>query len=110
MPQDDGLVQIMTLHKSKGLEFDVVFHLDLYKYIMPMEDFNTGEYIDLDETINLHYVGITRAKKFCFLVSSNIRTKSNGGKAKGHESMLFNYNDLNRYTIDAPIIFKLWND
>ena len=110
MPQDDELVQIMTLHKSKGLEFDVVFHLDLYKYIMPMEDFNKAEYIDLDETIKLHYVGITRAKKFCFLVSSNIRTKSNGEKAQGHESMLFNYNDLNRYTIGASVIFKLWND
>jgi len=110
MPQDDELVQIMTLHKSKGLEFDVVFHLDLYKYIMPMEDFNKAEYIDLDETINLHYVGITRAKKFCFLVSSDIRTKSNGEKAQGHESMLFNYNDLNRYTIGASVIFKLWND
>ncbi|WP_205753843.1 hypothetical protein [Gottfriedia acidiceleris] len=25
----------MTTHKSKGLECDIVFHLDLYEYILP---------------------------------------------------------------------------
>ena len=35
LPAKDDEVLIMTLHKSKGLEFDIVFHLDLYEYILP---------------------------------------------------------------------------
>lgn len=30
LPVGDDELQLMTLHKSKGLEFDFVFHLDLY--------------------------------------------------------------------------------
>ncbi|HHB52405.1 MAG TPA: ATP-dependent helicase, partial [Saprospiraceae bacterium] len=63
-------VQIMTLHKSKGLEFDIVFHLDLYKYILPKYK---GNY---QQDLNLHYVGVTRAKKACILCTSIKRTNS----------------------------------
>ncbi|MEQ8982295.1 MAG: 3'-5' exonuclease, partial [Deltaproteobacteria bacterium] len=65
-------VQIMTLHKAKGLEFDLVVHLDLYKWILPR--YKGDETQDL----NLHYVGITRAKKVCLLYCSTLRTKANG--------------------------------
>src|SRR5690606_28234247 len=70
-PADSDQVQIMTLHKSKGLEFDIVFHLDLYKYIMP-SSYN-GEFISPIQDLNLHYVGITRAKKVCILCTSTKR-------------------------------------
>lgn len=32
IPPQDNEITIMTLHKSKGLEFNVVFHMDMYKY------------------------------------------------------------------------------
>lgn len=68
-PIADDEVHLMTLHKSKGLEFDVVFHLDLYEYILP-------KYLgDARQCRNLHYVGITRARATCFLVSSSQRHK-----------------------------------
>lgn len=70
-PAEENEVQIMTLHKSKGLEFDIVFHLDLYRWILPMYK---GDYV---QDINLHYVGITRARKCCILCSSTIRHRQN---------------------------------
>ena len=62
----------MTLHKSKGLEFKVVFHLDVYKYIMP----NHGDWVteeDVEQSLNLHYVGITRAKEVCYIMQASKR-------------------------------------
>lgn len=67
MPAKDEEVLIMTLHKSKGLEFDIVFHLDLYEYILPKYK---GVRV---QCRNLHYVGITRAKECCILCSSTQR-------------------------------------
>ena len=69
-PPKDNEIIISTLHKSKGLEFELVFHLDLYEFIMPQ--FNG----DFDQDANLHYVGITRAKKACILCSSTQRHNS----------------------------------
>jgi DNA helicase-2/ATP-dependent DNA helicase PcrA len=66
-------IHLMTIHKSKGLEFDVVFHLDLYEHILPQYG---GTF---EQCLNLHYVGITRARKACFLVSSTQRHKRQDG-------------------------------
>lgn len=69
-PPADDEVQIMTLHKSKGLEFDIVFHLDLYKWILPKYKGNEIQ------CRNLHYVGLTRAKECCILCTSTKRHKT----------------------------------
>lgn len=75
-PAKDEEISIMTLHKSKGLEFDVVFHMDMYKYIIPFEPSNEDE---REQFLNLHYVGITRAKKACYIMlgTSRYRPKTN---------------------------------
>jgi superfamily I DNA/RNA helicase len=75
-PAAENEMQIMSLHKSKGLEFDIVFHLDLYEWILPKKEINNGEasFSDLRQDVNLHYVGITRAKKCCVLCHSSQRT------------------------------------
>ncbi|MCS7205243.1 MAG: UvrD-helicase domain-containing protein [Leptospiraceae bacterium] len=54
------LSQVMTIHKSKGLEFPVVF-LDLAKGW-------SGEEFLTDEEIRVLYVGITRAKNLCIIL------------------------------------------
>jgi DNA helicase-2/ATP-dependent DNA helicase PcrA len=76
-PIDDQEVQVMTLHKSKGLEFEVVYHLDLYDWIFPKREYIQGNYdevfSDWQQDLNLHFVGITRAKNYCFLVTSTSR-------------------------------------
>ena len=83
-PTNENEVNILTLHKSKGLEYDVVFLLDLYEWVFPNKkpgpnsDFNNPIYGDWTQDLNLHYVGITRARKGCFLISSTKRTNNEG--------------------------------
>ncbi|MFJ4116999.1 UvrD-helicase domain-containing protein [Pseudomonas psychrophila] len=85
-----GEVQVMTLHKSKGLEFDMVLHLDLYDWVFPKRaytgDFNEEVFPEWDQDLNLHYVGVTRAKKWCVLITSKQRVNSDGDIKKGNPS------------------------
>lgn len=97
-PIDQNEVQVMTLHKSKGLEFDVVFHLDLYDWVFPRRvftgNFNEEKFIHWEQELNLHFVGITRAKKYCILVSSTRRLNSNNEEKSGHKSQFMNLQGL----------------
>lgn len=91
-PANENEVNILTLHKSKGLEYDFVFHLDLYEWVFPNKkpgpnnDFNNPVYGDWTQDLNLHYVGITRARKGCFLISSTKRTNNEGLTKNGKDS------------------------
>lgn len=91
-PANENEVNILTLHKSKGLEYDFVFHLDLYEWVFPNKqpgqnnDFKNPIYGDWIQDVNLHYVGITRARKGCWLVSSTQRTNNAGISKKGKDS------------------------
>lgn len=75
-PAKDDQLNIMTLHKSKGLEFDAVFHMDLYEYVFT---FPNSSDEDFQQALNLHYVGITRAKKVCYLMIGNRRYRPKKG-------------------------------
>ncbi len=66
-PAQTNEVQLLTIHKAKGLEFDLIFHLDLHRWILP------NEYRESKEDINLHYVALTRAKLACVLCTSTYR-------------------------------------
>lgn len=75
--QNRGVV-LMTLHKSKGLEFDVVFLSNLDKdYIPSPRSITEGK---IDEERRLFYVGMTRAKKQLYLTFPG--TKVFRGKVK----------------------------
>lgn len=77
LPASNNEIQCMTLHKSKGLEFEIVLHLDLIEYAMnfPSIDPHTREktYQSWEQDLNLHYVGITRAKNLCILIHTTQR-------------------------------------
>lgn len=100
-PAGKNQIQIMTLHKSKGLEFDVVFHLDLHRYVLPKE-FN-GEYPEAIQDLNLHYVGITRAKKCCVLCTSSVRVNGKGETKSGIPSIFLKLNRL--YPLRTPFMY-----
>ena len=56
---------LSSIHKAKGLEFEIVFFVYLDEGTLPYK-----ENKDLVEEKRLFYVGITRAKKLLFLISS----------------------------------------
>ncbi len=76
MEETSNAVKIMTVHASKGLEFDYVFITGLEKDLFPYNrtgDDATSE-AESEEERRLFYVAITRAKKKVFLLFSRIRT------------------------------------
>ena len=109
-----GKVQIMTLHKSKGDEFDYVFipeltekalstdtaNMDLKSSTVFMEairGFNSKYKIkteeelkefSAEENMRLFYVAITRAKKKLFITTSQ-KVKTNYGEKEETPSILF---------------------
>jgi DNA helicase-2/ATP-dependent DNA helicase PcrA len=65
-------VKLMTIHASKGLEFDYVFVTGLEEGLFPSR--RDGEEKDEEEERRLMYVAVTRAGKKVFLTSASIRT------------------------------------
>jgi hypothetical protein len=59
-------INFMTLHNSKGLEFETVFLVGLEDGLFPSKYDNTQE--KLDEKRRLFYVGLTRAKTIVHLM------------------------------------------
>lgn len=100
-PVANDEIQIMTIHKSKGLEFKVVIHLDLYDYIIPSySSINNNEY---DEDINLHYVAVTRAKEACIFITSSKRYNAQQQIKDGNFSRFLTREDLVTLRINSNI-------
>ena len=71
-PEEVEGITLITLHQTKGLEFDAVFLVGLEEGLLPhsrsLDDPN-----DIQEERRLLYVGITRAKERLFLSRSRNR-------------------------------------
>jgi DNA helicase-2/ATP-dependent DNA helicase PcrA len=65
-------VQLMTVHASKGLEFDVVFITGLEEGLFPHEN-AMSDFDGLEEERRLMYVAITRARQRLYLSHSQTR-------------------------------------
>ncbi|WP_175330117.1 ATP-dependent helicase [Candidatus Ichthyocystis hellenicum] len=65
---DDGTekVSLMTIHMSKGLEFDSVFIAGLEQGLFPSDRWDKDEEKGLEEERRLMYVAMTRAKRELF--------------------------------------------
>ncbi len=66
---DERSISIMSIHASKGLEFDHLFVIGLEEGFFPL----VGDGCDIEEERRLGYVAITRAKKELTLSSSASR-------------------------------------
>ncbi|TXE83561.1 AAA family ATPase [Campylobacter peloridis] len=86
--EQDGLDQdrvcIMSIHASKGLEFDYVFIIGLEEGFFPL----TSESSNIEEERRLAYVAITRAKKKLYLSYANSRFYK-GSRARLEKSRFF---------------------
>lgn len=98
-------VLIMTLHKSKGLEFDIVYHLNLNQWELPFQvvengDFDNPSYPNWNQDLDLHYVGVTRAKKACFMLTNSKRRNSSDMIKKSYPSVFLTLNGVNKLRKD----------
>lgn len=67
-------VKLMTIHASKGLEFDVVFVAGLEQGLFPHERDTKQTGADGEEERRLMYVALTRARKKLYLTYASVRT------------------------------------
>lgn len=66
--RSDDMVNIMSLHAAKGLEFDVVFLTGWEEGLFPSQrTMDEKGVAGLEEERRLAYVGITRARRFCII-------------------------------------------
>jgi DNA helicase-2/ATP-dependent DNA helicase PcrA len=86
----DG-VRLMTLHSSKGLEFEVVFLVGFEEGILPHSQ-SMIEESEIEEERRLSYVGITRAKDYLFITYASRRLYF------GKSSL----NEPSRFLVDIP--------
>lgn len=84
-------VRLMTLHSSKGLEFEVVFLVGFEEGILPHSRSMIDD-SDIEEERRLCYVGITRAKDYLFISYATRRLFF------GKSSL----NEPSRFLIDIP--------
>lgn len=66
-PQQDA-VQLLTIHRSKGLEYQTVFVVGLAEGLLPHKNATTSE--AMREETRLCYVGITRAEDNLYLLAA----------------------------------------
>ncbi|MFA7642259.1 MAG: UvrD-helicase domain-containing protein [Sphaerochaetaceae bacterium] len=71
-PSDKPGVSLITMHNTKGLEFDRVFITGLEEGLFPGKASESDA--DIEEERRIFYVAITRARKQLFLFSCNRRT------------------------------------
>lgn len=73
---DKGKVNLMTIHASKGLEFDHVFLAGVEDHIIPHAR-SVEESGNIEEERRLFYVAITRARKNLYITSCQKRRSMN---------------------------------
>ena len=66
MEENENFVKLMTIHSSKGLEFDYVFIAGMEDGLFPSCSFESSEE-EIEEERRLCYVAVTRAKKELYI-------------------------------------------
>ncbi len=74
IPDDEGLVRLMTVHAAKGLEFPVVVVTGAEENLMPHVS-NLDDPVALEEERRLFYVALTRARRRVHLLHVRMRRR-----------------------------------
>ena len=76
LEKNENAVKLMTVHASKGLEFDYVFITGLEQDLFPHQRMGTEEKTpeEMEEERRLFYVALTRARIKLFLTYAEMRT------------------------------------
>lgn len=84
-PRDKDGVTLITMHNTKGLEFDRVFVAGLEDELFPGRSAESDE--DTEEERRIFYVAVTRARKELYLLSA--RARKIWGKTSFHHPSRF---------------------
>lgn len=93
----DVYVSVMTLHQSKGLEFEVVFLMAMEEEIFPSARAILEG--NIEEERRLAYVGITRAKEHLYI--TNARTRRLYGQIQSFNQSRF-VKEIDSNCIEKP--------
>ena len=86
-------IQLMTVHSSKGLEFDNVFIIGLEEGIFPHSQ-SMESARDVEEERRLFYVAVTRARERVFCLRAQLRERYDAG---------MRYQDASRFLREAGL-------
>ena len=92
LSKDNGGVKLMTIHASKGLEFDYVFITGLEDGLFPHEKLNEAKE-DSEEERRLFYVALTRAREKVYLTYAGIRTIFGSQQVNTPSEFIYDIND-----------------
>ena len=75
--------------------------MNLHEWVFPAKhpvigDFKHPKYESWQQDLNLHYVGITRAKKACYMIVNNRRLGSKGYIVAGRDSEFLSLNGIGK--------------
>lgn len=94
---EDNIVKLMTIHSSKGLEFNTVFLAGFESNLFPTNS-NLNDISSLEEERRLCYVAITRAKKELYL--SYCKNRTFNGLTENFKSVSHFYYDMDKKYIE----------
>ena len=80
--EDDNGVRLMTFHSSKGLEFDIVYIIDVNEGSVPYKKAKGAD--EIEEERRMFYVAMTRARHKLFICYC----KENFGKSIGKSDFI----------------------
>ena len=80
--EDDNGVRLMTFHSSKGLEFDIVYIIDVNEGSVPYKKAKGAD--EIEEERRMFYVAMTRARHKLFICCC----KENFGKSVGKSDFI----------------------
>ncbi len=88
--EDDTGVRLMTFHSSKGLEFDIVYIIDVNEGSVPYKKAKGAE--EIEEERRMFYVAMTRARHKLFICYC----KENFGKSIGKSDFIIELSSKKR--------------
>ena len=99
-PPADNEINLLTYHKAKGLEFDAVFCLETYEYVMPPGGCKETD-TRYKDALSLHYVGLTRARKVCYIPMATLRHNSRGELWDAKPSRFLEHNGVRQLRVET---------
>ncbi len=98
-PQEDAVV-MLTLHAAKGLEWPVCFVVGCQEGIIPHQRTLESDDGDITEERRLFYVGITRARRNCYLTLAKVKMSLHGAEPSRQSRFLREVPQAHREDVD----------